>query len=314
MNALDIGKKFVLGFHGSQLPKWLEEFAIRFGLGGVILFDYRVETKTYENNILNPKQLKDLIGSIKALPSSPKIFIDQEGGKVRRLKESKGFKPLVSHQEYAQMEKGARLTQLRASFQEMKELGVDVVLGPVVDINYNSSSPDIGFYQRSFSGSLEKVTECALEWFDVAKENELELCLKHYPGLGAAEQNSHEKLTNLSNAFYPEQENLFFDLLPKVPGRHILMSHGVIDSWGEGTPISVNPVAYQRVRDHVLNAQTITDDMQMRGLLDLMSLKMACQAALNCGVDHICIGNNLLNQEKEMVSLVQSLLKSCLVQ
>jgi len=308
MQKSDLGKKFILGFHGTKIPAWVHEFSALYGLGGVILFDYRVETKSYENNIQSPGQLKSLITEIKSLPSSPKIFIDQEGGKVRRLKESRGFKPLMSHLEYAKAEPAERRAQIKEAFCEMKNLGIDVVLGPVIDINYNSESPDIGIYQRSFSESLEIVTECASEWFELAREHEIELCLKHFPGLGAAKQNSHKKLTQLSDCFFEEQEQLFYDLLPKVPGSHILFSHGIMDIWGDGLPISVNRTAYEKIRSVFAEASIITDDMQMRGLLDLMPLRRACQMALKNGASFICIGNNLINQEHDMIPMARSLL------
>lgn len=302
-----LGQRFILGFQGPTLPEWLVEFSERFGLGGVILFDYCLQSKSFDNNIHNPEQVRTLISGIKGLPGRPKIYVDQEGGKVRRFKEYKGFQALVSHQEYAKMEKLDRMNHLQRALAELKSLGVDVVLGPVIDVNYNPLSPDIGVYHRSFSGNINLVAECAHEWFEIARSCDLELCIKHYPGLGAAHQNSHHKLTNLSNCFHQEQEELFYQLLPNVPGSNILISHGVVDQWGKGLPLSVNPVAYRKIQERFSKANIITDDMQMRGLLDLMPLKEACFKALECGVGHICIGNNLMNQENEMLGLIEEL-------
>src|ERR1700710_1943392 len=91
---------FIPGFCGKVIPAWLRQFAARYGLGGIILFDYSCQTRQYDNNIESPEQLRRLCREIASLPSSPMVFIDQEGGLVRRLKESRGFKPLPSQKEF----------------------------------------------------------------------------------------------------------------------------------------------------------------------------------------------------------------------
>ena len=48
---MTIGELFILGFFGKTVPSWLKEFAGRYGLGGVILFDYSCQTREYDNNI-----------------------------------------------------------------------------------------------------------------------------------------------------------------------------------------------------------------------------------------------------------------------
>ncbi|MGN1286239.1 MAG: hypothetical protein ACI4XG_06605 [Bradyrhizobium sp.] len=55
---MSVGELFILGFHGKVIPTWLREFAARFGLGGVILFDYSCQTRQYDNNIASPEQVQ----------------------------------------------------------------------------------------------------------------------------------------------------------------------------------------------------------------------------------------------------------------
>lgn len=199
-NTITPRAQLVVGFQGTRIPDWLPKLCEQGWVKAVILFDYSVATKSYQNNILSPQQLTDLTRQIHFLSGHPMICVDQEGGKVRRLKESLGFAPLPSAKDYAQLPKQQRLEILKRSFAEMKQLGIDWILGPVVDILYNPASPDIGVYDRSFSERAEIVMECALEWCEVARDLELELCLKHYPGLGSATVNSHWELTELEGA------------------------------------------------------------------------------------------------------------------
>ena len=55
---MPIGELFILGFFGKTIPLWLSEFAARYGLGGVILFDYSCRTQQYDNNIESPEQVR----------------------------------------------------------------------------------------------------------------------------------------------------------------------------------------------------------------------------------------------------------------
>ena len=110
---MPVGELFILGFYGKVVPGWLKTFAGRFGLGGVILFDYACRTQAYDNNIEAPEQVRQLCAEIAALPSGPLVFIDQEGGLVRRLKESCGFAPLQSAKDFNRLapeQKRAMLT------------------------------------------------------------------------------------------------------------------------------------------------------------------------------------------------------------
>ncbi len=118
---MPIGELFTLGFFGKTIPAWLREFAARYGLGGVILFDYSCRTKQYDNNIDSPEQVRRLCGEIACLPSRPMVFVDQEGGLVRRLKESRGFKPLPSAKEFNRLSAKDKRETLSASFTEMRQ-------------------------------------------------------------------------------------------------------------------------------------------------------------------------------------------------
>src|SRR5258708_3938544 len=121
---MSIGELFILGFFGKTIPAWLNEFAARHSLGGVILFDYSCQTREYDNNIDSPEQVRRLCEEISRLPSRPMVFIDQEGGLVRRLKKSRGFEPLPSAQEYNPLALQAKRETLLARFTAMRRVGV----------------------------------------------------------------------------------------------------------------------------------------------------------------------------------------------
>ena len=159
---MTIGELFILGFFGKTVPSWLKEFAGRYGLGGVILFDYSCQTREYDNNIDSPEQLRALCAEIAALPSAPMVFIDQEGGLVRRLKDSRGFASLPSAKEFNHLAPDQKRAVLTASFAEMRRLGVHYDFAPVIDVDYNPDNPNIGRIKRSYSADIAEVEANAL--------------------------------------------------------------------------------------------------------------------------------------------------------
>ena len=305
-----IGELFILGFHGKKIPSWLIEFSSRYGLGGVILFDYYCQTKKLDNNIESAVQVKELCQSISELPSSPLVFIDQEGGYVQRLKKERGFAGLVSQQQMNNLPEEERISAIESCYSEMQTLGINFNFAPVIDVNYNSSNPNIGKIERSYSESLASVESNALLLNSIAKKNNIGLCLKHYPGIGGATVDSHTDIMNLSDNIVPEQEALFFSLAEKMFGNALLVSHAIVDQWDAENPITISRAAIQRVRTNLPETLIISDDMQMQGLQKIVTTKDATLKALAAGTDMICIGNNLINEEADMDKIAQFCLKS----
>ena len=207
---MSVGELFILGFFGKAIPVWLHEFAARYGLGGVILFDYSCQTQQYDNNIDSPEQVRRLCEEISRLASRPMVFIDQEGGLVRRLKEARGFKPLPSAKEFNHLGEGEKREILQASFAEMRALGIHFDFAPVIDVDYNADNPSIGKIKRAYSADIGEVEANALLASEIAREAGIGLCLKHFPGIGGAMVDSHQEFMDISDSLRAEQEELFY--------------------------------------------------------------------------------------------------------
>lgn len=291
------GELFILGFRGTSLPGWLREFESEYGLGGVILFDYDVPTRTRGRNVESPEQLAALCAELHALPSRPLVFVDQEGGRVRRLAAELGFAPLPSARAFAALAVDERRRIAHQSFSEMRRLGIDFDLAPVIDADTNPDNPNIGRIERSFSPDLAAVRANAELLGEVARACGLQLCLKHYPGLGGAVVDSHLELTELDGRFDPAQEALFSELAPALPGQAVLLSHGLVRSWDPDWPVSISAVAIERLRRAAPGLLLISDDLQMEGLRSCCTLEQACVRGIDAGLDLLCIGNNLRYEE-----------------
>lgn len=303
---MQIGEFFILGFFGKTVPDWLREFAARFGLGGVILFDYSVRARQYDNNIDTPEQVRALCAEIARLPSSPLVFIDQEGGLVRRLKDTRGFAPLPGARDFNLLPQQEKRRILADSLHELRALGIHFNFAPVVDVDYNPDNPNIGRIKRSYSADIGEVEANALLMSEVAREARVGLCIKHYPGIGGADVDSHREFMDISDALRPEQEALFRSLAPKMFGNAVLVSHAIVRQWDPDNPATLSPAAIGRLRARRPETLLITDDMQMQGLQMALGTRAASLQSLRAGIDMLCIGNNLLDQEMEMAGIARA--------
>src|SRR3954468_21088739 len=303
--AMSVGELFIRGFFGKILPPWLREFAGRYGLGGVILFDYSCQTQKYDNNIDSPEQVRRLCEEISNLPSHPLVFIDQEGGLVRRLKEGRGFKPLPSAKEFNRLGRAEKREILTASFAEMRRLGIDYDFAPVIDVDYNPENPNIGKIKRSYSADIGEVQTNALLASEVARETGIGLCLKHFPGIGGAVVDSHQEFMDISDSLRAEQEELFYSLAPKMFGDAVLVSHAIVSHWDKDRPMTLSAAGLDRLRKRLPDTLLITDDMQMQGLQKALGTREASLQSLKAGMDVLCIGNNLFDQEQEMAAIAE---------
>ncbi|MGF6311411.1 beta-N-acetylhexosaminidase [Bradyrhizobium sp. i1.8.4] len=304
---MSVGELFILGFYGKVIPPWLTEFAAQFGLGGVILFDYSCQTRQYDNNIASPAQVQLLCAEIAALPSQPLVFIDQEGGLVRRLKETSGFQPLPSAKDFNLLATAEKRTILAASYGELRRLGIRYNAAPVIDVDYNSDNPNIGRIKRSYSSDIGEVEANARLVDAAARQAGVGLCLKHYPGIGGARVDSHLEFMDISDALRPEQEDLFYTLAPHIHGDAVLVSHAIVGKWDAQHPMTLSSAGIGRLRRCLPETLLITDDMQMQGLQKALGTCAASLQAIAAGMDMICIGNNMFGQEREMAGIAAAI-------
>ena len=142
-----IGQMLIVGFRGmsvrDQGVKQIIQDIQQFHLGGVILFDYDIALKSSKRNIKSRRQVKSLIEQLQTSSQIPLfIAIDQEGGKIRRLKEKFGFPRTVSAQ-YLGTKNNLALTYKYASrmAETLADLGINFNFAPVVDLNINPNNP-----------------------------------------------------------------------------------------------------------------------------------------------------------------------------
>jgi beta-N-acetylhexosaminidase len=108
---------------------------------------------------------------------------------------------------------------------------------------------------------------------------------------------------DISDALRAEQEALFYSLAPKMFGDAVLVSHAIVRQWDNDRPMTLSVAGLGRLRAHLPDTLLVTDDMQMQGLQKALGTREASLQSLKAGIDMLCIGNNLLDQEQEMAAV-----------
>ena len=86
-------------------------------------------------------------------------------------------------------------------------------------------------------------------------------------------------------------------------GDAVLVSHYIVSQWDRDCPMSLSAAGIGRLRRRLPDTLLITDDMQMQGLQKALGTRQASLKSLRAGIDMLCIGNNLLDQEQEIAGI-----------
>lgn len=292
-----LGAMLMLGFRGTSLSpgdpflNMLKEGKI----GGVILFDRDV-TQGGNRNIASPEQLKALTASLHdAAPNPIFIGIDQEGGQVRRLKPQKGFMDLPSAQALGQGNPHATRETASALGAELAGLGINLDLAPVVDVDSNPFNPAIGRLGRSFGTEPQNVAQHALAFGQGLALNKVVPCLKHFPGQGCANDDSHLGLPDITQCWKAD-----VDLVPYAeiiaagwPGM-IMTGHILNRNIDEQAATFSHKIVTGLLREGLgWQGVVISDDLQMKAVATGHTLKECIWLAIDAGMDILLLGNNL---------------------
>ncbi len=297
-----IGQLFILGFQGKDLNEHspiIQDIKKR-NLGGVILFDRLLANNKNHNNIESPAQVKGLCDFLQKHSQSPLLIaIDQEGGMVKRLKRKTGFPETESAYELG-IHNDVIRTEIHAATTActLGKLGINYNLSPVVDLNIYPDNPVIGKIQRSFSASPEHVVHHAVLWLAEHKKQNILTCLKHFPGHGNSQTDSHLGFTDISNSWKKSELIPFQKLIndkKSSPIDSIMLGHLYHKGFDSKYPASLSPVIVGSLLRNKLAFQgvIITDDLQMKAITDNYGLEESVCLALAAGVDMIIVGNNL---------------------
>ncbi len=289
-----IGQLFFIGIPGPELDAATRKIIDEIKPGGICLF---------ARNIREAKQTRDLLDSITtALTIQPFLSLDQEGGLVDRLRRI--LTPMPAPDKIRTPKDSRKLAEIIA--ESVKILGFNMNFAPVVDvIDLSRSQFSNGLHSRAFGRSADEVIDLAGVFLNILQKNGCIGCLKHFPGLGASEVDSHEELPSVH---ITKDELAGIDLIPYVElfktGEiaAVMVAHAAypkldlqeVDQSGKLLPSSLNfNIVTKLLRQQLgYDGMVLTDDLEMGAILKKYGIGEACVLAILAGEDmlSICAG------------------------
>jgi beta-N-acetylhexosaminidase len=291
-----IGQFFFIGLPGTEIDSETRALIEEVQPGGIIIFG---------RNVAGAEQLRSLLDNVRELiPTPPLVGIDQEGGLVDRLRHI--FTPMPSARTIRQHGDLAAARSLgRVTGEVLRMLGFNINFAPVMSIM--TDDRDLlsnGLYSRSFGRSPGEVLGYSTVYMRGLQGTGCLGCLKHFPGIGAGEVDSHEEMPIVQLS---HDDLIAQDLAPYIElfqrrddrVRCVMVSHGGfpnIDIREETTggrlePASLNYNIVTKLLREELGYKhlVVTDDLEMGAIARHCEIQDATVRAFTAGEDMLLI-------------------------
>lgn len=226
------------------------------------------------------------------------ISIDQEGGRVQRLKSMPGMNiiniPSMSKIGESNDENQAYNTGITIA-NDLKKFSINMNFAPVIDIYLNPKNTVIG--DRSFGNNAKTVSKMGLSLANALKNNNIIPVYKHFPGHGNTEKDSHVEIPIITKT----KEELYQDEL--IPFKNAISNNADIIMVGhlalpkitnDYTPASLSKQVVTDLLKNELGYKNliITDALNMKAITNNYSEKQIYELAINAGVDILLMPND----------------------
>lgn len=297
---LAAGAVIVGGFDGPSLPEDVSRRLSDGRLAGVIFF---------RRNIVDAVQVCGLCAAaIAAAGLPPLVALDQEGGRVTRLRAPVVALPAARW--LGDRDDVALTRDLhRALAEELSALGVNFDLAPVCDVDSNPANPVIG--DRSFGRSPDVVARHARAAVEGLRDGGVLSCAKHFPGHGDTSTDSHHELPVLAHGL---ERLRSVELAPFAASfaagvDAVMTAHVRFDALDPDVPATLS----RRVMTGLLrgelalrhDAVVVSDDLLMRAVLDRWTVEESSVLAVDAGCDLVLICSDPAAQERARISLAE---------
>ncbi len=292
-----VGQLLMVHFHGEDVNEEAESLVQQAHVGGIIYFNW-------SNGLHNPKQVQKLSRNLQNLAQKTDhkipliIAVDQEGGVVSRLK--KGFTVFPGNGALAKTGIPALAEKCAfATAEELKTVGVNMILGPVVDVNVNPFNPVIGV--RSFSNSPEKVVVYAKEALKGFRKGRIISVLKHFPGHGDVTLDSHVDLPIVDKSLEKLHETELFPFKALCSEADAMMTaHLLVPALDPFNCATLSKrITKGLLRDEFgFDGVIMSDSLVMKGFLtNCPNIGEAAIRAFEAGCDMLILGGKQLLSE-----------------
>ncbi|GIZ08248.1 glycoside hydrolase family 3 protein [Flavobacterium sp. UMI-01] len=283
-------------------------------IGGLTFFHSRASAATnYESkkpivyNDDSYERLKDLIVRYQKCATTPLLMsIDAEWGLAMRVEKTPQYPyaitlgALPENQAHLVYEVGKQIGL------DLKSAGIHYNLAPLADINNNPNNPVIGY--RSFGENKEKVARFALEYLRGMSEVGVLGCLKHFPGHGNTNVDSHLGLPILEESLEELLENELFPFIEGIKQQvdSIMIGHLAVPALnnGKNTSATLSKAIIEELLRNKLqyDGLVISDALNMHSVSKLYQTKGQLEwEAFNAGNDVLCFAENVAEGIQEIL-------------
>jgi beta-N-acetylhexosaminidase len=302
-----IGQMIMIGIPEAKVDSAVLR-EVKSGMAGAIIF--------FEKNVPGTNSyagLKKIAWTYQqAAPVPLLIGIDQEGGKVNRLKEKYGFPRSITA---AAMGKDHTLDSVRfyaaSTAANLAGLGININFAPVVDVAVNPDNPVIVKYGRSFSPNEDSVIIMAEEYIKQHRKVGVITVLKHFPGHGSSKTDTHFGIADVTHTWSERELRPYQVLLDSGYVDAIMTAHIVNNRLdNKSYPGTLSEKVIDSLLRKKLGYQGVvfSDDMQMNAIAKLYGLGDAIKLSINAGVDILCFSNNIQGSDVRTVDKVHSII------
>jgi len=281
----DIGQFLIGSIPGRVMPVEMRALAREFDMGGVILFSRNIEA---------PEQVAELAAASEALGRTAPawVSVDQEGGRVARLKEPFTTWPPMATLGRAGPEGEALAGRFaRALARELAAVGITLDYAPVLDIHTNPQNPVIG--DRALAARAEDVARLGRVIIRALQESGVAACGKHFPGHGDTSADSHVELPLVEHPPDRLRAIEFEPFRAAVAERvaFIMTAHVLVPSLDADTPATLSrTIVHDLLRDELrFEGVILSDDLEMKAVNTRYPVPEAAVEAIRAGCDGILV-------------------------
>lgn len=269
---------------GETTQKALEQYPV----GGLCYFAANLEDQ---------EQVVEMLSKTKSYVKTPLFLaLDEEGGSVSRAgaNEELDVTHFPAAAEYGKTGDNVAVLQMGMTLaKELKALGFNLNFAPVADIVTNPNNTEIG--DRAYSSDPETASMLVAAMVEGQKRNGMASCLKHFPGHGSTEGDSHENTVTSARTLEELQQN---EWLPFRAGigqgaAFVMISHQTNENLSS-LPASLSPEVVNFLRQELgFEGIIITDSLQMKAITGYYGADRAAVLALQAGADMLLMPNSV---------------------
>jgi beta-N-acetylhexosaminidase len=305
---IKIGQMLLIGFPTGKIDSAVLREVREGKVGSIILFEKNIPPT---NSFVALKKITWTYQQAAPIPLF--IAIDQEGGRVNRLKSKYGFPNSITAQA---MGKSRSLDSVRfygeSTASTLAGLGINVNFAPVVDVAADPTNPVIVKAGRAFSSNEDSVALLAKEFIKQHRRYGVLTSLKHFPGHGSSKDDTHFGIADVTNTWTERELLPYKNLIDSGYVDAVMTAHIVnkkLDTKGNPGTLS-NDIITGILRNRLnFNGVVFSDDMQMHAISKHYGFEDAVRLAILAGVDIMTFSNNIAGTDERTVDKVHAIIK-----